>query len=99
MLDIDWKAIIDGLREHAGTGIWFYVGLLWFVWGAGGVALLPFLWVLRLAGFEVDEVLAVTVFMLWGGGWFAYGLILSVIITEVNYRKDQKAERQAENKP
>jgi hypothetical protein len=44
--------------------------------------------VLRLAGFEVDEVLAVTAFMLWGGGWFVYGLILSVIITEVNYRKD-----------
>lgn len=99
MLDIDWKALINDIRENWGSGPMFYAWLLWFVWGVGGIAILPFLWILRLAGVEVDGVVGVTVFMMWGGGWFVYGLIMSVIATEVTYRKDQKAEQRAENKP
>jgi hypothetical protein len=81
----DLRSLADGVRANCGTGILFWAAMLWFVWGFAVIAIMPLLWVFQSAGYD-----PILIFMMSGGGWFAYGLILSIIVTEVNSRKDER---------
>ena len=79
----DLKELIDGVKAQCGTGILFWAGMLWFISAFAVVAMMPFLWLWQLAGYDPILILTVSV-----GGWFAYGLIIATIVSHVNFRKD-----------
>jgi hypothetical protein len=78
----DLQELINGVKERCGTGILFWLATFWFISGFANITTMPFMWLWRLAGYD-----PIPIFMLSGGVWFVYGLILSVIATQVNFRK------------